>query len=462
MPLPSKEFLVSEPLKAISPLDGRYFKSTESLSEYFSEHALIRYRTKVEIEYLISLSLENGISELKPFSKKDQQKLRRIYSSFNLDDSKRVKAIEIATNHDVKAVEYFIREKLEKLNKKRIFPWIHFALTSEDVNNLSYSLMWQEAFKNEFLPTLNDVIKKLKTISKQFSKNPMLALTHGQSATPTTFGKEISVFVHRLTRQYKHMKGHTLLGKFGGATGTWAAHSLAYPKVNWLHFTKKFVTSLGLEANLVTTQIEPHDSVIESYHSIVRTDNILIDLCRDIWSYVSRGVLKQKKVPGEVGSSTMPHKINPIQFENAEGNLGLANAMLGHLSNKLPISRMQRDLTDSTTLRNQGIAMGYSYLACKNILKGLNRITVNKSRMKIELNEHWEVLAEGIQTILRKTGSDNAYEQLKNMTQGTKITQSSIVEFVKLLRLPKEEKDKLITLTPEEYIGIAPKLIDIK
>jgi len=462
VPLPSKEFLVSEPLKAISPLDGRYFKSTESLSDYFSEHALIRYRTKVEIEYLISLSLENGIPELKPFSKKDQQKLRRIYNSFNLDDSKRVKAIEIATNHDVKAVEYFIREKLEKLNKKRIFPWIHFALTSEDVNNLSYSLMWQEAFKNEFLPILNDVIKKLKTISKQFSKSSMLALTHGQSATPTTFGKEISVFVHRLTRQYNHMKGHTLLGKFGGATGTWAAHSLAYPKVNWLQFTKKFVTSLGLEANLVTTQIEPHDSVIESYHSIIRTDNILIDLCRDIWSYVSRGILKQKKVPGEVGSSTMPHKINPIQFENAEGNLGLANAMLGHLSNKLPISRMQRDLTDSTTLRNQGIAMGYSYLACKNILKGLKRITVNNSKMKIELNEHWEVLAEAIQTILRKTGSDNAYEQLKNMTQGTEITQSSIVEFVKLLRLPKEEKDKLITLTPEEYIGIAPKLIDIK
>ena len=462
MPLPSKEFLVSEPLKAISPLDGRYFKSTESLSEYFSEHALIRYRTKVEIEYLISLSLETGIPELKPFSKKDQQKLRRIYNSFSLEDSKRVKAIEIATNHDVKAVEYFIREKLEKLNKKRIFPWIHFALTSEDVNNLSYSLMWQEAFKNEFLPTLNDVIKKLKTISKQFSKTPMLALTHGQSATPTTFGKEISVFVYRLTRQHKHMKGHILLGKFGGATGTWAAHSLAYPKVNWLHFTKKFISSLGLETNLVTTQIEPHDSIVESYHSIIRTDNILIDLCRDIWSYVSRGILKQKKIPGEVGSSTMPHKINPIQFENAEGNLGLANAMLGHLSNKLPISRMQRDLTDSTTLRNQGIAMGYSYLACKNILKGLKRITVNNSRMKNELNEHWEVLAEAIQTILRKTGSDNAYEQLKNMTQGTEITQSSIVEFVKLLRLPKEEKDKLITLTPEEYIGIAPKLIDIK
>ena len=459
MPLPSKEFLVFEPLKAISPLDGRYFKSTEPLSEYFSEHALIRYRTKIEIEYLISLSLEKDIPELKPFSQKDQQKLRKIYNSFNLENSKRVKAIEVATNHDVKAVEYFIREKL---NKKRVFPWIHFALTSEDINNLSYSLMWQEAFKNEFLPNLYDVIKKLKTISKQFSETSMLALTHGQSATPTTFGKEMLVFVHRLTRQYKQMKEHTLLGKFGGATGTWAAHSIAYPKVNWLGFTKKFVTSLGLKPNLVTTQIEPHDSIVESYHSIIRANNILTDLCRDIWSYVSRGILKQKKVPGEVGSSTMPHKINPIQFENAEGNLGLANAILGHLANKLPISRMQRDLTDSTTLRNQGIAMGYSYLACKNVLKGLKRITVNKPKMKIELDEHWEVLAEAIQTILRKTGSDNAYEQLKNMTQGTEITQSTIVDFVKLLHIPKEEKDKLISLTPEEYIGIAPRLVDIK
>ena len=290
----------------------------------------------------------------------------------------------------------------------------------------------------------------------------MLSLTHGQSATPTTFGKEIKVFIHRLNRQSSQMKKHTLLGKFSGATGTWAAHSIAYPKVNWLQFTQKFVSSLGLEPNLITTQIEPHDSVVESYHSIIRSNNILTDLCRDIWSYVSRGILKQKKIPGEVGSSTMPHKINPIQFENAEGNLGLATAIFDHLSNKLPISRMQRDLTDSTTLRNQGVAMGYSYLACKNILKGLARITVDKTKMKTELDSHWEVLAEAIQTILRKTGSDNAYEQLKNMTQGTEITQSTIVEFVKLLHIPKEEKDKLITLTPQEYIGIAPKLIDMK
>ena len=453
---------MSEPLKAISPLDGRYSKSTENLSDYFSEHALIKYRTKVEIEYLISLSLEKEIKELKPFSEKDKEKLRKIYTSFNLDDSKRVKAIEVATNHDVKAVEYFIREKLEKINKKRIFPWIHFALTSEDINNLSYSLMWQEAFKKEFLPKLNEVIKKLKTISKQFANTPMLSLTHGQSATPTTFGKEIKVFTHRLNRQSSQMKNHTLLGKFSGATGTWAAHSIAYPKVNWLQFTRKFVYSLGLEPNLITTQIEPHDSVVESYHSIIRSNNILTDLCRDIWSYVSRGILKQKKIPGEVGSSTMPHKINPIQFENAEGNLGLATAIFDHLSNKLPISRMQRDLTDSTTLRNQGVAMGYSYLAYKNILKGLGRITVDKTKMKTELDSHWEVLAEAIQTILRKTGSDNAYEQLKNMTQGTEINQASILEFVKLLRIPEEEKNKLINLTPDQYIGIAGKLIDLK
>ena len=290
----------------------------------------------------------------------------------------------------------------------------------------------------------------------------MLSLTHGQSATPTTFGKEIYVFVHRLNRQYSAMKNHTLLGKFGGATGTWAAHSISHPNVNWIQFTKNFVSSLGLKPNLVTTQIEPHDSVVESFHSIIRVNNILIDMCRDIWSYVSRGILKQKKIPGEVGSSTMPHKINPIQFENAEGNLGLANATLDHLSNKLPISRMQRDLTDSTTLRNQGVAMGYSYIALKNILKGLSRITVNKPKMKTELNEHWEVLAEAIQTVLRKTGSDNAYEQLKNMTQGTEITQSSITDFVKLLHISKEEKDKLINLTPEAYTGIASKLINLK
>ncbi|MEC7849999.1 MAG: adenylosuccinate lyase [Candidatus Neomarinimicrobiota bacterium] len=453
---------MSDPLKNISPLDGRYSKSIESLSDYFSESALIKYRTMVEIEYLISLSEQKEVKDLEPMSETDKQKLRKIYKSFSLVDAKRVKAIEVATNHDVKAVEYYIRERLEKMNKKRMFPWIHFALTSEDINNLSYSLMWQEALKIQFIPVLHEVIKKLNSIAKQFSTTPMLSLTHGQSATPTTFGKEISVFVHRLSRQHDQIKKHKLQGKFGGATGTWAAHYVAYPKKDWLQFSKKFITSLGLDPNLVTTQVEPHDSVVESYHSIIRVNNILIDLCRDIWSYVSRGILKQKRVPGEIGSSTMPHKINPIQFENAEGNLGLAVSILSHLSNKLPISRMQRDLTDSTTLRNQGIAMGYGYLACKNILKGLRRITINKTEMKKELNTHWEVLAEAVQTILRKSGSENAYEQLKNMTRGETVTQESILDFVKLLRIPEEDKNRLSKLTPEEYIGIAPTLVNLK
>ena len=453
---------MSDPLKNISPLDGRYSKSIETLSDYFSESALIKYRIKVEIEYLIHLSRQKEVKELDPISDKDIKRFQKIYNSFSIEDAKRVKAIEVATNHDVKAVEYFIREKLEKMNKKRLYPWIHFALTSEDVNNLSYSLMWQDGMRNVFLPEFHEVIKKLNTIAKQFSTTAMLSLTHGQSATPTTFGKELAVFVHRLNRQFEQIKKQQLQGKFGGATGTWAAHYAAYPKMDWLNFSKKFIRSLGLDPNLVTTQIEPHDSVVESYHSMVRVNNILIDLCRDVWSYVSRGILKQKRVPGEVGSSTMPHKINPIQFENAEGNLGLANSILGHLSNKLPISRMQRDLTDSTTLRNQGIAMGYSYLACKNILKGLKRITVNKPGMKKELNSHWEVLAEAVQTVLRKSGSDNAYEQLKNMTQGETVTSESIIDFVKLLRIPEEDKKRLSELTPEEYIGIAPKLVSLK
>ena len=453
---------MSDPLKNISPLDGRYSKSIETLSDYFSESALIKYRIKVEIEYLIHLSRQKEVKELDPISDKDIKRFQKIYNSFSIEDAKRVKAIEVATNHDVKAVEYFIREKLEKMKKKRLYPWIHFALTSEDVNNLSYSLMWQEGMRNVFLPQFHEVIKKLNTIAKQFSTTAMLSLTHGQSATPTTFGKELAVFVHRLNRQFEQMKKQQLQGKFGGATGTWAAHYTAYPKMDWLNFSKKFIRSLGLDPNLVTTQIEPHDSVVESYHSMIRVNNILIDLCRDVWFYVSRGILKQKRVPGEVGSSTMPHKINPIQFENAEGNLGLANSILSHLSNKLPISRMQRDLTDSTTLRNQGIAMGYSYLACKNILKGLKRITVNKLAMKKELNSHWEVLAEAIQTVLRKSGSNNAYEQLKNMTQGETVTSDSIIDFVKLLRIPEEDKKRLSELTPEEYIGIAPKLVNLK
>ena len=447
-------------LNTISPLDGRYTKDAQKLSDYFSESALIKYRLLVEIEYLIMLGDEKQVLELEPLSISDRSKLRRIYKSFGDDEAKRVKAIETATNHDVKAVEYYIRERLDKMNKKRLFPWVHFAITSEDINNLSYSLMWQNAVLDVYIPDLDSLIKKLKNTSKTYSTTPMLAMTHGQSATPTTFGKELAVFTKRLARQLRQLKSHKLLGKFGGATGTWAAHNVAYPKIDWSGFSRKFIQRMGLEPNLVTTQIEPHDSIVESYHILIRINTILIDLCRDLWSYISRGIIQQKKIPGEVGSSAMPHKINPIHFENAEGNLGIANALLNHLSNKLPISRMQRDLTDSTVLRNQGVAMGHGFIAIQNILKGFRRITINKNSMARELDDHWEVLAEAVQTILRKTGSPDAYEQLKQLTRGVRITEDTLREFVTHLRIPKKDKDLLNQLTPANYIGLAPKLVD--
>jgi adenylosuccinate lyase len=305
------------------------------------------------------------------------------------------------------------------------------------------------------------VNKELKKLARKYKGSSMLALTHGQAATPTTFGKELAVFCARLDRQISQIKSHTLLGKFGGATGTWSAHMAAYPKVNWIRFASKFIKSLGLDPNLITTQIEPHDSLAESFHQMVRVNSILTDLCRDMWSYISRGILGQKKVAGEVGSSTMPHKINPIQFENAEGNMGIANALLNHLATKLPVSRMQRDLTDSTTLRNQGVALGHSYLAIQNIIKGLNRITINKTQMVNELNNHWEVLGEAVQTILRKSGKQDAYEQLKTLTQGQSINAESMVEFVAGLKISDEDKRTLINMTPENYIGLASKLVDL-
>ena len=321
--------------------------------------------------------------------------------------------------------------------------------------------MWQDGLKQVYLPTLQSVNKELKKLARKYKGSSMLALTHGQPATPTTFGKELAVFCARLDRQISQIKSHTLLGKFGGATGTWSAHMAAYPKVNWIRFASKFIKSLGLDPNLITTQIEPHDSLAESFHQMVRVNSILTDLCRDMWSYISRGILGQKKVAGEVGSSTMPHKINPIQFENAEGNMGISNALLNHLATKLPVSRMERDLTDSTTLRNQGVALGHSYLAIQNIIKGLNRITINKTQMVNELNNHWEVLGEAVQTILRKTGKQDAYEQLKTLTQGQSINAESMVEFVAGLKISDDDKRTIINMTPENYIGLASKLVDL-
>jgi adenylosuccinate lyase len=444
-------------LSNISPLDGRYANSIAELSKYFSESALMGYRLKVEVEYLIALSNEKSINDLPPFSKDEQERLRKIYQNFNLVGAEKVKEIEATTNHDVKAIEYYIQGKV----KKSLHPWIHFALTSEDVNNLSYSLMWQDGSKQVYQSSLQLVNKELKKLARKYKEASMLALTHGQPATPTTFGKELAVFCSRLDRQIGQIKSHILLGKFSGATGTWSAHVAAYPNVNWRRFASKFIKSLGLKPNLITTQIESHDSLAESFHQVVRINSILTDLCRDMWSYISRGILVQKKVAGEVGSSTMPHKINPIQFENAEGNMGIANGLLNHLATKLPISRIQRDLTDSTTLRNQGVALGHSYLALQNILKGLSRITINKVQMSAELNNHWEVLGEAIQTILRKSGKQDAYEQLKSLTQGQSINAESMAEFVSGLKISDEDKQTLLELTPELYTGLSSKLVDL-
>jgi len=444
-------------LSNISPLDGRYANSIAELSKYFSESALMGYRLKVEIEYLIALSNEKSINNLPPFSKDEQGRLRKIYQNFNLVGAEKVKEIEATTNHDVKAIEYYIQGKVKKL----LHPWIHFALTSEDVNNLSYSLMWQDGLKQVYQSSLQLVNKELKKLARKYKEASMLALTHGQPATPTTFGKELAVFYSRLDRQIGQIKSHILLGKFSGATGTWSAHVAAYPNVNWRRFASKFIKSLGLKPNLITTQIESHDSLAESFHQVVRINSILTDLCRDMWSYISRGILVQKKVAGEVGSSTMPHKINPIQFENAEGNMGIANGLLNHLATKLPISRLQRDLTDSTTLRNQGVALGHSYLALQNILKGLSRITINKVQMSAELNNHWEVLGEAIQTILRKSGKQDAYEQLNSLTQGQSINAESMAEFVSGLKISDEDKQTLLKLTPELYTGLSSKLVDL-
>ena len=446
---------MSNKLNTISPLDGRYANSIKDLSDTFSESALMGYRLKIEIEYLIALGNEKAIKNLQSFSKDEQSRLRKIYQNFNTSGAEKVKEIETNTNHDVKAIEYYIQSKV----KKSLHPWIHFALTSEDVNNLSYSLMWQNGLKQVYLPTLLSVNKELKKLARKYKGSPMLALTHGQPATPTTFGKELAVFCSRLDRQIPQMKSHPLLGKFGGATGTWSAQTVAYPKVNWLNFSERFIKKLGLEPNLITTQIEPHDSLAESFHQVVRINSILTDLCRDMWAYISRGILGQKKVAGEVGSSTMPHKINPIQFENAEGNMGIANALLNHFAAKLPVSRMQRDLTDSTTLRNQGVALGHSYLALHNILKGLSRITINKTQMSKELDNHWEVLAEAIQTILRKSGKRDAYEQLKVLTRGQFINAEAMANFVSGLKVSDEDKQTLINLTPAGYIGLAPTLV---
>jgi len=446
-------------ITSISPIDGRYSNQTESLKPIFSEFGLIKNRVKVEILWLIALSNDKEIKELPKFSKQNLKYLHNLILDFNERDAKAIKAIEKKTNHDVKAIEYWLRIQLKKKKLGMVNEFIHFSLTSEDVNNLSYALMLKEGLSSIIIPNIKQISSILKSNSKKFSSIPMLSRTHGQTASPTTLGKEFANVNYRIERQINQLKSQEILGKINGAVGNFNAHISAYPKKNWPAFAKKFVSSLKLKNNPLTTQIEPHDFIAEIFQNVTRINTILIDLNRDIWGYISLGYFKQKVIKGEIGSSTMPHKVNPIDFENSEGNLGLSNAILNHLAEKLPLSRWQRDLTDSTVLRNIGVGFAYGLISYRSCIKGLNKLEVNKSIMRTELEKSWEVLAEPIQTVMRKNGIENSYEKLKEITRGKgKISQESIHHFIKNLKISKEDKNYLLALTPHSYIGLANQL----
>jgi len=450
--------------KAINPLDGRYQEKTSMLAPYFSEYALMRYRIIVEGEYLIALS-KLGKTGLRKFTDLEIKKIKNLYELSDADFAK-IKELEKTTNHDVKAVEYFIKEKLSNTTLKNEIEWVHFALTSEDTNNVAYALMLSGAIQNVMMPSLKEIITNLNSLAKEHRDLPMLARTHGQSASPTTFGKEMKVFSSRLNRALDHLLGQKILVKLNGATGNYNAHMVAYPKVDWLKFSKDFVAqlnklenrTLNLELNSITTQIEPHDSYIEIFDRFKRMNNMLLDLNQDMWRYISDGLVGQTPKKGETGSSTMPHKINPIDFENSEGNLGLANALFEFFARKLPISRLQRDLSDSTVERSFGTAFGHTYLAYTSLLKGLSKITVNEIKIKADLNIHPEVIAEAIQTILRRESVAMPYEKLKELTRGKEITLSDIHIFIENLEISEKIKKELLKITPENYTGLASKL----
>lgn len=442
-------------LTAISPIDGRYRRQVSDLAQYFSEYGLIRYRVLVEIEYFISLC-EQRVPQLKTFPQNKFKALRAIYLEFNEGDAKQIKEFEKTTNHDVKAVEYFIKAKFENLGIKKYSEFIHFGLTSQDVNNTSIPLLLKDAMEKEILPLIVEVHKLLKDFAKLWKSVPMLARTHGQPASPTKLGKELMVFCERIQKQLDLLKQIPYSAKFGGATGNFNAHYLAYPKIDWVKFGDKFVNkSLKLQRSQYTTQIEHYDNLAALFDNLKRINTILIDLDRDVWQYISMNYFKQKIKEGEVGSSAMPHKVNPIDFENSEGNLGIANAVLEHLSSKLPISRLQRDLTDSTVLRNIGVPLAHMVIAYKSLLKGLGKLELNKDALKADLEENWAVVAEGIQTVLRREGFPKPYEALKALTRtNEKITSSSIKRFIDELNVDQKVKEELKRITPHNYTGI--------
>ncbi|MET4567950.1 adenylosuccinate lyase [Rhodanobacter soli] len=449
----------SHALTALSPLDGRYASKVEALRPIFSEFGLMHRRVQVEIEWLLALAAEPKIAELQPFHASQVATLKAIADDFSEADGERIKAIEATTNHDVKAVEYFIKEKIgADAGLAQAKEFVHFACTSEDINNLSYALMLRDARSQVLLPQLDEVIAQLREIAHANAALPLLSRTHGQTASPSTLGKEIANVVARLERQRRQLAAVEISGKINGAVGNYNAHSITYPEVDWRAFSQRFVESLGLDFNAYTTQIEPHDGVAEYCDAVRRANIILIDLARDIWGYISLGYFKQTLKAGEVGSSTMPHKVNPIDFENAEGNFGLANALLGHFAEKLPISRWQRDLTDSTVLRALGTAFGHTLVALESLKKGLGKLNVNAERIAADLDASWEVLAEAVQTVMRRYGLPQPYEQLKALTRGHGITRESMREFIGSLDLPAEAKQRLLELTPSGYIGLAEGL----
>lgn len=450
--------MTSSTLTAISPIDGRYADKVAKLRPIFSEYGLIRYRVEVEVRWLQALAQHTLIPEVAPFSASANQLLNTIVNEFSAEDAERVKHIEKTTNHDVKAVEYLLKEKISgHAELEKVSEFIHFACTSEDINNLSYALMLKEG-RGVILEQITDCIEAIRKLAAETAAQPMLSRTHGQSATPTTTGKEFANVVARMLRQKDQLESVELLGKINGAVGNYNAHAVAYPEVDWAEFSKNFVESLGLNWNPYTIQIEPHDYIAEFFHALSRFNTILLDFDRDIWSYISLGYFKQKTVAGEVGSSTMPHKVNPIDFENSEGNLGIANALFGFLAEKLPVSRWQRDLTDSTVLRNIGVGIAHTSIAIQASLKGISKLEINAEAIEADLASNWEVLAEPIQTVMRRYGIEKPYEKLKELTRGQRITPEQMQAFINTLAIPADAKAELLQLTPRSYTGYAEQL----
>jgi adenylosuccinate lyase len=447
------------PLAALSPLDGRYARTADPLRPYFSEQALIRYRVRIELAWLEALAAERSIKELKPFSAQTKSSFEKLVQAFTEADAEKIKQIEAETNHDVKAIEYWLKGKLgENAEAQRSLEFIHFACTSEDINNLAYALMVRESRDAVMLPRLDEIAEALTRLAHRHAGLAMLSRTHGQAATPTTLGKEMANFAYRLSRARGRIAEVAVMAKANGAVGNYNAHLVAYPDFDWERFSRRLVERLGLEFNPYTTQIEPHDWLAELLDAYARANSIVLDLDRDLWGYISLGYFRQKTKKGEVGSSTMPHKVNPIDFENSEGNLGVANALLRHLADKLPVSRWQRDLSDSTAQRNLGAALGHGLLAYASCLRGLGKLEADPERLAADLDANWEVLAEAVQQVMRRHGVPEAYEKLKDMTRGRRLDRAQLAAFVKTLAIPDEAKKRLLALTPGKYTGLAADL----